>query len=285
VQLTHLESYVRPADLPAAIDALRSGGRGTRIMAAGTDLVLSGSEEITGLVDLGDLGLSYVDDRDGALAIGAMTTLTELLEHPASAAYLDGIVVDTLRTVGTPLLRNLATVGGNLIRKQPWSDLIPLFRALDASVTLYDGAERTVPIGDLYREAAHLTGAILTEIELPRPAPGTAAAFWKFTRSAVDVATLNCAAMLTIDGGRCARARIFVGATPRLAAPVPTAEAALVGKPLSESSIATAARAAAEAVRTGDDLRGTATYRTRLVEVGVARCLTEAKRRLGEVAS
>jgi len=285
MQLTHLRSYARPTDLESAVELLSEGGRGTRVMAAGTDLVLSGSDEITGLVDLGGLNLAYVEEREGAVAIGAMTPFTELLEHPAAAAYLDGVVPEMLRRVGSPLLRNVATVGGNLVRKQPWSDVIPLFRALGASVTLYDGDARSGPIDDLYTEAAHLTGTILTEVVLPPQPAGTAAAFWKFTRSAVDIATLNCAALIQTEGGGCMRARVFVGATPRLAAVVPSAEAALVGTDLSAAAIATAARAAADEVATGDDLRATSAYRTRLVSVGVVRCLEDAKRRLEGVTS
>ncbi len=280
MQLTHLRSYARPTDLDSAVDLLREGGRGTRLMAGGSDLVLSGSNEITGLVDLGGLGLDYVEERDGAVAIGAMTTLTDLLESPAAAAYLDGVVPEMLRRVGSPLLRNVATVGGNLVRKQPWSDVIPLFRALGASFTLFDGEERTGSINDLYAEAAHLKGSILTEVVLPRQPAGVAGAFWKFTRSAVDVAALNCAALIQTENGTCIRARIFVGATPRLAAAVPSAEAALVGTDLSTAAVAAAARAAADDVSTGDDLRATAAYRTRLVPVGVTRCLEDAKRRL-----
>ncbi len=280
MQLTHLQSYARPIDLDSAVELLREGGRGTRLMAAGTDLVLSGSDEITGLVDLGGLDLAYVGERDGAIAIGAMTTLTDLLEHPAAAAYLDGVVPEMLRRVGSPLLRNVATVGGNLVRKQPWSDVISLFRALGASVTLFDGDERSGPIDDLYTEAAHLTGTILTEVVLPRQPAGTAAGFWKFTRSAVDIATLNCAALVQTEGGGCVRASIVVGATPRLAVAVPSAEAALIGTDLSAAAVAVAARAAADEVSTGDDLRATAAYRTRLVSVGVTRCLEHAKRRL-----
>jgi len=285
MQLTHLRSYARPTDLDSAVELLREGGRGTRIMAAGTDLVLSGSDEVTGLVDLGGLDLAYVEERDGAVAIGAMTTLTELLESPAAAAYLDGVVPEMLRRVGTPLLRNVATAGGNLVRRQPWSDVIPLFRTLGASMRLFDGDVRSGPIDDLYTEAAHLTGTILTEIVLPPQPARTAAAFWKFTRSAVDIATLNCAALIQVDEGRCTRARVFVGATPRLAAAVPSAEAALVGTDLSTAAIATAARAAADEVATGDDLRATSAYRTRLVSVGVTRCLETAQRRLEGVTS
>ena len=278
--LTHLRSYARPINIDSAVELLQGGGRGTRLMAAGTDLILSHSDEITGLVDLGGLDLAYVEERDGAVAIGAITTLTELLEHPAAAGYLDGVVPEMLQQVGSPLLRNLATVGGNLVRKQPWSDIIPLFRALGASITIHDGDERSGPIDDLYIEAAHLTRTILTEVVLPPQPAGTSASFWKFTRSAVDIATLNCAALVQVEGDRCIRARIFVGGTPRLAAAVPSAEAALVGTDLSGAAIAAAARAAADEVRTGDDLRATAPYRTRLVSVGVTRCLEDAKRRL-----
>jgi len=252
-------------------------------MAAGTDLVLSGSDEVFGLVDLGGLGLSYVEDRDGALAIGSMATLTDLLDHEATAGYMGGVVVEMLTSVGTPLLRNAATVGGNLVRRQPWSDVIPLFRALDTSATLFDGEYRTVPLDDLYGESAHLTGAILTEVVLPAPPVGTAAAFWKFTRSAVDVATLNCAAKVEAADGRCTRARIFIGATPRLATEAPAAEAVLDGTNLSDAVIADAARVAAEEVKTGDDLRASAAYRSRLITVGVTRCLADIRRRIGEV--
>ncbi len=283
MQLTHLQSYVRPADLPSAIDALRSGGRGTRLMAAGTDLVLSGSDEITGLVDLGGLGLSYVEDRDGALAIGATTTLADALENDAIRAYLGGVIVRMLERVGTPLLRNAATIGGNLVRRQPWSDVIPLFLALDATVTVFDGEHRTMAIGGLYERAAHLTGAILTEILLPRPPAGAGAAFWKFARSEVDVATLNCAVRLQTEGDRCTGARIYVGATPRLAVAASAAEASLLGVDLSDDAIAAAARSAAGEIETGDDLRGDAAYRTRLVRVGVTRCLEEARSRITEV--
>jgi CO/xanthine dehydrogenase FAD-binding subunit len=285
MQLTHLQSYERPVNLPAAIDALRSGGRGTRLMAAGTDLVLSGSDEITGVVDLGGLGLSYVEDRGGSLIIGATTTLADLLKHPATVAYLGGVVTEMLERVGTPLLRNTATVGGNLVRRQPWSDVIPLFRALDASVTLFDGETRTIPIDDLYEGAAHLTGSILTEIVLPRPPHGTGAAFWKFTRSEVDIATLNCAAMISTDGERCARARIYVGATPRLAVAARAAGEALESSDLSDEAISAAGDVAAGEIVTGNDLRADAAYRTRLVRVGVTRCLAEARARAWEAGA
>jgi len=88
--------------------------------------------------------------------------------------------------------------------------------------------------------------------------------------------------VISSDGGRCTGARIYVGATPRIAVPASGAAAALEGTDLSDDAITVAAGIAAEEIRTGDDLRGDASYRTRLIRVGVSRCLTEARQRIGE---
>ncbi len=284
MSLSSLESYSRPRDLSSALRQLELGGSGGRIMAAGTDLVLHGGAEITALVDLNELGLSYVEARDGAIAIGAMTTLTDVLENPIVAQYSDGVIPGMLRQVGSPLLRNVATIGGNLMRRQPWSDVIPLFMALGASVVLFDGESHSQGLHDLYRKPGRPVGSILTEVVLPPQPAHAAAAFRKHARSTVDVATLNCAVMVEHDDGRCADARLFVGATPRLAQRVPAAEDCLVGEELTAATISVAATAAATTLPTGDDLRATATYRTRLVAVGITRCLEEVRHRLGKTA-
>ncbi len=282
IALPNLEAYLHPTDLPAALRELKEGGSGARLMAGGTDLVLHGPKDITTLVDLGGLRLSYVEEKDGTIAIGATTTLTEILEHPAVASYLGGVIPEMLRQVGSPLLRNRATIGGNLMRRQPWSDVIPLFCALGASATLFDGESRPRRLDDIYAGAGHPADAILTEVVLPEQPANTAAAFRKYTRSAVDVAILNCAALTQVDDGRCADIRLLVGATPRLAETVPAAEDYLIGQELTTTTIKVAAAEAAATVRTGDDLRSSATYRTHLVAVGITQCLEEIRHRLGE---
>ncbi len=281
MSLTHLKAYHRPTDLQSAVDLVRSGTPGTRFMAAGTDLVLHGTHEITALVDLSGLDLAYTEERDNDVAIGAMTTLTDLMEHPGLVDYLGGIVPRVLHKIGTPLLRNLATVGGNLVRRQPWSDLVPLFLALDVTVRLFDGAVHETQLGDLYERAGHQADDILVEVVLPAYGPGVAAAFEKFSRSEVDIALLNCAVLIRTELGRCVDSRVFVGGTPRLAAAVPAVVELLTGRELDDRAISEAARIAAAEVPTGDDRRASAAYRTHLVEVGIGRCLRRIVSELG----
>lgn len=270
-----VNAYLRPKSLEEAIDALKRGGPAARPLAGGIDLVTTASGGPITLVDLQDLDLATIVPRDGGLRLGAMTTLTEAGEHPAVAAYLDGVIPRTLRRVASPLHRNLSTVGGALASARPWSDVIPLFLALGATVTRYDGAETKLPLADLYPVGQALEGAILTQVDLPSPGPGARAAFWKFSRTGFDIALLNCACVLEFDGGRCVAARVVVGATPRLAARVPAAEEALLEKPFGEETIATAARAAQRAETVGEDRRASAAYRRELVYVGVRSCLGE----------
>jgi CO/xanthine dehydrogenase FAD-binding subunit len=236
-------------------------------------VVLHGTHEITALVDLSGLDLAYIEERDNGVAIGAMTTLADLMEHPGLADYLGGIVPMVLRKIGSPLLRNLATVGGNLVRRQPWSDLVPLFLALDVTVRNFDGAEHETQLGELYEQSGHRTDDILVEVALPAYGQGVAAAFEKFSRSAVDIAVLNCAVLVRMERGCCVEARVFVGGTPRSAAAVPAVVELLTGRVLDEEAISEAARIAAAEVPTGDDRRASAAYRTHLVEVGIGRCL------------
>jgi CO/xanthine dehydrogenase FAD-binding subunit len=242
-------------------------------MAAGTDLVLHGGDEITTLIDLSDLNLAYVGAQNHDIAIGAMTTLTDLMEHPILAGYLGGIVPTVIRQVGSPLLRNLATVGGSLVRRQPWSDVVPLFLALGATVRHFDGTKHEETLAGFYGRPGHSPGDILTEIVLPAPKPLAVAAFEKFTRSAVDVALLNCAVFIRTKHDQCVEARIYVGGTPRSAAAVPAVVEMLQGRELDDEVISEAARIAAAEVPTGDDRRASAVYRSHLVGVGIGRCL------------
>jgi CO/xanthine dehydrogenase FAD-binding subunit len=279
--LTHLQTYHRPNDLQSAVDLIQAGAPQVRLMAAGTDLVLHGTHEITGLVDLSGLDLSYIEGRDNGIAIGAMTTLTDLMEHPVLNDYLGGIVPAVLRHVGSPLLRNLATIGGNLVRRQPWSDVVPLFLALGATVRHFDGTEHEETLAELYGKPGHTPEDILIEVVLPVPKPTAAAAFEKFTRSVVDIAVLNCVVFVRSEHERCVEARVYVGGTPRSAAAVPAVVEKLQGRSLDDEVISEAAQIAAAEVPTGNDRRTTAAYRTHLVEVGLGRCLRRIAKEVG----
>jgi CO/xanthine dehydrogenase FAD-binding subunit len=277
MSLTGITSYLRPATLEEALSLL--GDRAIAV-AGGTDVIRHPHQGVNTLVDLGGLPLRYLR-QDHGFAVGAGATLTDMLEHPGLAAHLDGVVAAMLQGVGSPLLRNAATIGGHLARGR-YSDIVPLLLALDATVTLFDGAEHTLPLAEYYAEGRHRSRSLITEVGLPA-AGADAAAFLKFTRVAYDFALLNCAVRVRLGKkGKVAECRVAVGETPALAAPVTAAADHLLDAPLDDERIRMAAAIAAEAIPAQDDQRASAEYRRALCRVGVRRCLEETRRRFAE---
>ncbi len=274
----YARAYERPASVADAYARLAAGG--AQLVAGGTDVIRRQDPAVTTLVDLSRAGLDAIAAAGGALRIGAMATLTDVLRHPGVAALLHGQMAAMLGQVGSPLLRNVATIGGHLARGR-LSDIVPMLLVLDARVEYWDGARQDIDLARYYAEQRHRTPHVLTELVVPAPPPGAAGAFVKFARTRFDLALLNCACLVAMDGGRVGVARLAVGETPALATRVGEVEAMLVGGPLDDAAIAAASGHAAGVVEVGTDLRAGAPYRRRLVEVAVRRCLTSAAARLG----
>jgi putative selenate reductase FAD-binding subunit len=278
MSLTGITAYLRPQTLEEAHSCL---GSGALAVAGGTDVLRHTHVGVHTLVDLSALPLRYIREEHG-FALGANATLTDLLEHPGLTAHLDGVVVGMLGAVGSPLLRNAATIGGHLARRRH-SDIVPVLLALDAGITIYEGSERTLPLAQFYAEGTGRSRALITEVQLPPAGKDTAAAFLKFSRTVFDFALLNCAVLVRRNGdGQVDHCRIVVGETPALGASVPEAEDTLRGTAFDDASTAAAAEAAVAAVAFGGDQRAAADYRQALCRVAVRRCLQEARRRLEE---
>ena len=279
--LGHIKEVLKPTSLDEALSLLHERGPSAGLLGGGVSIVRYAPSHITSLIDLSTLPLSYVKEEAGCVGIGAATTLREMLDHPLIAGYLNGVVVKMLRQVASPLLRNLATIGGALVSADPWSDIITLFLALGAHVVIYDGTTGTLPLANLYPTRSWLGGAILIELVLSAPLQNAAAAFCKFNRTGFDIAVLNCACQVQLHDDRCVGASVVVGGTPRLAASLPGAQEVLTGQPLTSETIEQATVAARDAVEVREDRRASAEYRKQLVYVGVRRCLQEIQHQLG----
>jgi len=272
--VANLEKYIRPTSLEEAWQALREAGASARPIGGGVDLALFVPREVTTLVDVSALSSECSVRTDGGLDIGAGVTLTELAEYDGAANYLGGILVEVLRKVASPLLRNLATVGGTLASAHPWSDVIPMFIALGAEIELYEGETCATALEDLVADRAAAAGALISRVRLPAPAGRAGAAFEKFIRTGFDVGMLNCACYVAFEDGRCSTVRVALGGTPDMAKRVGDVEALLDGQPLDERTINEAAKRASETVPARDDQRASGEYRRILAAAGVRRCLT-----------
>ena len=265
--------YLRPETLDAAIEAL---GPGAVPIAGGTAVILHPPPGTRILVDVGGVLPAGIQEQDGAFSIGAMTTLTAMLEHPGLAAIYDGVLARMLRLVGSPLLRNAATIGGHLGRGR-LSDIIPLLIVLDAAVEVYDGGRERLSLEEYYRRELHRDRSLVTDVTIPARPPRSAAAFHKLSRTHFDLAMLNGAVRIGLGEDRTVDdARVVVGETPALGTRIPEVEAFLRGTLLTSETIEAAAGTARASVPVGTDSRASAEYRTQLAGVVVARCLTEA---------
>lgn len=267
-----VESIVRSTSIEEAWEQRRREPHASRFLAGGVDLVLYAPPGVSTLIDLSGLGIDGVRRDGDDLVIGAMATLTDVLESSLVGKATDGFLPRVLRQVASPLQRNVATIGGAVVRAHPWSDVVPALLVLDARLDVFDGEERTVDLADA-RGRSEEPFLLVLAVRIPTAQRGVRAAFEKFSRTGFDVATLNCACSARMECGVCRDARVAIGGTPSVARRLPRAEEALVGKSLTASVMATVAQAAVLEIDARDDRRATAAYRRRLADVGVRRCL------------
>jgi len=239
------------------------------------------------LVDIGRIpGLDYIKEEGGWLRIGGRTREAELERSPLIRDKYP-LLADTAAVIADPLVRNLATVGGNLAHGDPANDHPATMLALRAEVVATGprGA-RTIPIDQFFTglfATALEPDEILTEIRIPQPPPGSGGAYEKLERKVGDFATAAAAAQVTLDkSGAVAQAGIAltnVGPTPVRAA---EAERYLTGKQPSAEAIAEAARLAAAAAAPSADRRGKIEYKREMARVLTARALRRAVLRAKE---
>jgi carbon-monoxide dehydrogenase medium subunit len=278
--------YLVPASLDEAVSLLTEHGYDAKILAGGQSLIPAmrfrlAAPEI--LIDINRIqGLDYIKEVNGHLTIGAMTRESEVDESPLVKQKY-ALLADTARVIADPLVRNMATVGGNLAHADPANDHPATMLAYNAEVVAVgpDG-ERVIPIDDFFVglfENSLADNEILKEIRIPTPGANSGGAYIKIERKVGDYAIAAVAVQLTLNGDTCAAARI--GLTN--VAPVPmraaNAEAALVGQPLTEEAIKAAGAAAAEECDPSADLRGTVDYKRDLVRVVTMRAIRAAAQR------
>jgi len=282
------EEYLVPSSLEEALAMLKEYQGQARIIAGGTDLIIQlKKKEATArcLVDVTNLDeLKGIELEDGFIKVGACVTHQELassrLIRERAAALAEGA-----SQVGSPQIRNMGTVGGNIVNAQPAADTVVPLMALEAEVEVASHEDtRWDPLGGLCvgpgQCTVDATAEILTSVRFRALGPNQGSAFERLAkRRALALPILNAAAVVTLNhgGGTFQEVRLAVGPVGPTPARALNAEEALRGAAVEAQSIAAAMEIAAqEAQPRSNPLRGSQEYRQEMVKVLLRRSVERA---------
>jgi aerobic carbon-monoxide dehydrogenase medium subunit len=278
--------YQRAGSLDEALGLV--GTPGTKVIAGGMSLLplmklrLANPERLVDIGRLAELrGVRQLPD--GRLAIGALTTYSELADSPARHY---GLIGDALPDIGDVQVRNRGTVGGSIAHCDPASDLPPVLLALDAEIVARSKRGEKVYAADGFFTGAFETALaedeLITEIRLPGPRDDAGSAFVSLSQRASGYSIVGVAVVLIKEGGsaitRAGIALTGVGDAPYRARAV---EAALVGNEGTPESIAAAAAHATDGVTVNGDIHADTEYRTAMAVTYTRRAIVAALGRLG----
>jgi carbon-monoxide dehydrogenase medium subunit len=278
--------YVVPKTIPEAV-ALLGKNPEAKVLAGGHSLIPMMKIRLSSpavLIDINRIdGLSYIREVGDWLKIGAMTCEADL-DHSDLILTKYLLLADTSKMIADPLVRNRATVGGNLAHADPANDHPATMLAYGAQVVaIGPKGERVIPIekffeGPFTTSLAH--DEVLTEIRIPVAKPNSGGAYFKVERKVGDFATAAVAVQLTLDkNGRCESVGIGLTNVGLTAIKATEAEAVLKGKQPDEANIKAAAQRAADAAQPTGDQRGSEDYKRALVKTLTVRALRKAVER------
>lgn len=286
--------YLRPATVEEACEFKSRYGVAARFLAGGTDLIHDWRRDLVSFdysIDLTFIpGLDWFEWDGQRVRIGSLAKLATIAAA-AREPGLPGFLGSGASRMGTPQIRNLATVGGNICHASPCADMAVMLTALDGEAHLQSSrGSRSLPLRQFFKgvnETGVADDELLTEVLVPVPAARTEASYQRATRTSVDLAQASAAVCLsTDDGATVTRARIAIGAC----APVPVrsdaAEEILVGLDLNDPDRETIDLAAVRAEWETSpicDIRGSDEYRREVSKVLVRRAVDDCLAKLAGV--
>ncbi|MBI2358559.1 MAG: xanthine dehydrogenase family protein subunit M [Deltaproteobacteria bacterium] len=280
--------YFEPNSLEEACALLKEHGEDARLIAGGTALIIMMRQRllnprvVISLADIPDFDFIRFDAKDG-LRIGAGARHRDIELAPVVQEHYP-LLYETFRKVAQPRIRNMGTIGGNLVQGDPLTDPGASLIALDAKITLRNaGGHRVIPVENFfvdYYQTDLQPGEILTEIHVPPSLPGLAWAHIKFLpRSQEDFATVGVALTMRLNGDRCQDIRLAFNSVAPIIMRAKRAEEILRRQKVDDDRVGKMAEVASTEVDPMDDNRGSAEYKRELVRVLVRRAVKQALER------
>jgi xanthine dehydrogenase FAD-binding subunit len=276
--MSEIENYLSPHSLNEAVMAMAN--KDVTVLCGGTDLTPqtdAGQREYTStLMNIRRIeGLAGVELTDDKIRIGALTTVTEIMEDPL-INELAPVLVEASDQFASDQIRNAASIGGNICNASPAGDMIIPLLVLDAAVELaswQDGVVQTrlVPLDKFFTAPGRNVkqdNELLTAVIFDKPASSFVAHFRKSgPRPALEISTVSIGIGGELNNGLFNNVRVAMGAVAPTPIRARSVEAMLEGNPLNTENIKTAAESAGKDATPIDDIRASAWYRDHLVRV------------------
>ncbi len=278
--------YFAPQSMSEAIGLLQQYGEDGKLMAGGQSLIPLMKLRLASpayVIDLQKVpGLTTLEEREGFLVIGTMVR-ESALEHSSLVRQRYPGIAEASEVVADPVVRNFATLGGNLAHADPANDHPAMMLALRARIVATgSNGQRNISIDDFLVDTFETSLApdeVLAEVHVPQPAPHSGSAYVKFERKVGDYAIAAVGAQVTMQGDTCTQAGLgLTNVGPKAIRPV-AAEQFLVGKRLDDQTLREAAKLAGDAAEPTSDLRGPAEYKRAVVRALTLRALRKAAER------
>jgi carbon-monoxide dehydrogenase medium subunit len=276
--------YVSPKSLNAAFRAMEGMGRNYTLLAGGTNFVpylREGSMKPRLVVDLGRIKtLNYIKEKNNRIRIGALTTINDLL-HSSVIERRAPVLFEAATHFAGPVVRNRATVGGNLSDASPAADTAVPLLGLKAQVKLRSSnGQRTVALDKFfkgYRKVALSPGEILTEVTFTVPPRGNKYGYHKLgRRNAMAISVASVAVVLNMEGKKCTDAAIALGAVAPTPLRIAKAEEMLKDEKVDVELAQKCGQVVAKHINPIDDIRASSNYRRTMSEVLVSREICES---------
>jgi carbon-monoxide dehydrogenase medium subunit len=278
----HRFEYYQPKTLEEAFGLMEKRKNEAEYVAGGTDVIVGIKQRVRRpkvLISLrGVEGLGFIRDN-GAMTIGSMTLFRDLERHDGIRQGFPALY-RAVSLLANPQIRNVATIGGNLCNAAPSADCAPPLLVMEAVVTLKGpGGKRAVPVDEFFSgpgENVMEDPEILTEISIPGTARDARTAFVKKGRLKQDIAVVNAAALLVMDGAVCRTCRLAAGAVSPVPMRLWKAEEMVEGKPIDEELLERVKGVVEESVQPITDVRSTEEYRRTMSGVLIKRAIQKA---------
>lgn len=271
--------YYQPESLKEAYGLMEKHGGNARYIAGGTDIIWrikQGVIEADALISLRGIESLVGVSLNGGLTLGSMALFRDIERNSAIISGYPSLA-QAVSVLANPQVRNVATVGGNLCNGAPSADCAPPLMVLEAVLTLEGpSGKREVPVGDFFTGPGQTCmdrTEVLTQIKIPKMTPNSGTIFLKKGRVTQDIAIVNAAALLVMEGKVCRKCRLTVGAVAAVPLRLSEVEELVEGQEIAPDLLDRVGEMVEHAVSPITDVRSTEEYRRAMSGVLVKRAI------------